>query len=67
METYTLVSVVFFFWQWKESVLMFIDKYYITPILKKLPLQNNVEPNLDGDHKVRLNRLATVFKCKFYY
>jgi len=39
MESYTLVSVFFFFWQWKESVLMYIDKYYITPIIKKVNLE----------------------------
>jgi hypothetical protein len=54
MELYTLMSVFFFFWQWRESALMYVDKYYIQPIIKKT-LQENKET---GSFK----KLPTVFQ-----
>jgi len=32
MEFYLLVSLTFFFWQWKEQILLFVDKNYIYPL-----------------------------------
>jgi hypothetical protein len=34
MEVYTLLALVFFFWQWKESILLYVDKTYIQPLVQ---------------------------------
>lgn len=32
MEMYTLLATFFFFWQWKESVLVYIDRTYVSKL-----------------------------------
>lgn len=34
MEIYTWLALVFFFWQWKESILLYVDKTYIQPLVQ---------------------------------
>ena len=34
MECYTLCSLCFFFWQWKESIMLYVDKTYIQPLIQ---------------------------------
>jgi hypothetical protein len=35
MEIYSLVACFFFFWQWKESVLCYVDRTYISVLAKQ--------------------------------
>ncbi|CDW88744.1 UNKNOWN [Stylonychia lemnae] len=33
MECYTLLSLIFFFWQWRESIALYIEKNFVQPLL----------------------------------
>jgi hypothetical protein len=34
MEVYTFCAMIFFFWQWKESILLYVDKTFIMPLVQ---------------------------------
>jgi hypothetical protein len=35
MEFFTFLSLIFFFWQWRESITLFIDKHFIQHLVKE--------------------------------
>ena len=57
MELCTLAAIFFYFWQWKESVMIYIDKYYIQPIIRK-----NEEDKLKES---RLKKMTTIMHQHF--
>lgn len=45
MECTTLIALIFFFWQWRESISLYIDKNYVQPLLSNDPkfLQKKIQ------------------------
>lgn len=52
MEAYLCLSTYFFFAQWRESVVVYIDRQYIQPL----------RTECDDDHIKRLNKFASNLK-----
>ena len=48
METYLLLACLFFFWQWREQINIYIDENYIRPV--ELVIQDAITEDEINDH-----------------